>query len=108
MWAEVTIPYVNLFLANPPPRSLWLKNTDKPRLYYAQVFWIDQIKTDSQGQVWYRVNERFDYGDLLWAAAEAFRPLTKVEIEPIHPDILDKKVVATAAQGKGWGWRCAH
>ena len=93
MWAEATIPYVDLVIANPPLRSPWLKNTTTPHLYYSQVFWIYQVKADSSGQVWYRVNERYGYGDLFWAAAEAFRPLTEAEIQPIHPDVDEKRVV---------------
>jgi hypothetical protein len=93
MWAEITIPYVDILLDNPPARSPWLQNTERPRLYYSQVFWIDQVKTDEQGKVWYRVNERYGYGDLMWCAAEGFRPLTKEEIEPIHPDVEEKRVV---------------
>ncbi len=98
MWAEVTIPYVDLYITNPPARSPWLKNTTTPRLYYSQVIWIDQIKVNSSSQVWYRVNERYGYGDLFWAAAEAFRPLTKEEIEPIHPDVEEKKVVVDVSR----------
>jgi lipoprotein-anchoring transpeptidase ErfK/SrfK len=93
MWAEVSVPYIDVTLDNPPARSPWLQNTPNPRLYYSQDFWIDQIKTDDQGQVWYRVNEKFGYGDMLWAKAEAFRPLSKEELLPIHPEIQEKRVV---------------
>lgn len=97
MWAEVTVPYVDLILANPPARSPWLQEDQTPRLYYSQVLWIDQIKQDEQGQTWYRVNERYGYGDLFWAHAEAFRPLSQEEIAPIHPEVEDKKVVVHIA-----------
>lgn len=93
MWAEVSVPYVDVILDNPPARSPWLQNTQRPRLYYSQVFWIDQVKTDDQGKVWYRVNERYGFGDLLWADAEGFRPLTKEEVEPINPQAEGKRVV---------------
>ena len=93
MWAEITVPYVDVSLGNPPARSPWLKNTSLPRLYFSQVFWIDQIRTTDQGQVQYRVNERFGYGDLLWADAAAFRPLTAEELAPISPEVEEKKVV---------------
>lgn len=93
MWAEVTTPYVDVILANPPARSPWLKEKTFPRLYYTQVFWIDQIKQDEQGETLYRVNERYGYGDLLWARADAFRPLTQAEIEPIRPEVENKRVV---------------
>jgi lipoprotein-anchoring transpeptidase ErfK/SrfK len=94
MWVEVTVPYVDLILENPPARSPWLKNTTTPRLYYSQVMWVDQIKTDESGNVWYRVNEQYGtYGDIFWAAAAAFRPITEEELTPIHPEVENKKVV---------------
>jgi lipoprotein-anchoring transpeptidase ErfK/SrfK len=92
-WAEVTVPYVDLILDNPPARSPWLKEAQNPRLYYTQVFWIDQIRQDEQGGIWYHVNERYGYGDLFWAKADAFRPLSQDEIAPIHPDAGEKRVV---------------
>lgn len=93
MWAEVSVPYVDVLLANPPARSPWLQYTAFPRLYYSQVFWIDEIKTDEQGQVWYRINERYGYGDLLWAAAEGFRLLAAEEVAPLSPEVEEKRVV---------------
>lgn len=94
MWAEVTVPYVDIYLANPPARSPWVKEVPRPRLYYSQVMWIDDIKVNSSGQVLYRVNEQYgSYGDIFWAAAEAFRPITEEEIAPIHPDAADKRIV---------------
>ncbi len=93
MWGEVTIPYVDLILDNLPARAPWLKQNQSPRLYYTQVLWIDQIKQDEQGQVWYRINERFGYGDIFWARAEAFRPVSEDEIAPIHPEVESKRIV---------------
>lgn len=91
-WAEVTVPYVDIYLDNPPPRSPSLRHllgSSLPvRLYYSQVMWIDQIKTGDSGQVAYRVNERYgSYGDIFWADAAAFRPLTGDEIAPISPEL---------------------
>jgi hypothetical protein len=98
MWVEVSLPYVDLTMDNPPPRSPGLQSRQKlglpPRLYYSQIVWVDQIKTDDQGQVWYRVNERYgSYGDILWGAAEAFRSLTTDEIAPISPAVEGKSIV---------------
>jgi hypothetical protein len=66
MWVEVGLPYVDLFLDNPPARAVWLRNRLAiglpPRLFYSQIAWVDQIKTDGDSQVWYRVKER--YGDM--------------------------------------------
>ncbi len=94
MWAEVTIPYVDLYLVNPPAKSPWLKEVPMPKLYYSQVVWIDEITVHSSGQVLYRVNELYgSYGDIFYANAEAFRPITKEELAPISTDVEDKKVV---------------
>ena len=96
MWVEVSIPYVDILLDN-KPKSPGFKNKSEAgmplRLYYSQILWVDQIKIDDQGDVWYRVNERFGYGDLMWARAEAFRPLSKEEMSPISPDVEEKLVV---------------
>ena len=102
MWVEANIPFVDLLLENPPPRSPNLKNRQElglsPRLYYSQILWIDQIKTDDQGRVWYRINERYgSYGDLLWGAAEAFRPLTAEELSPISVEVEEKHVVVNVS-----------
>lgn len=97
MWAEVTVPHTQLFLEGREPGSPWLKYALEfnviPRLYYSQVVWIDEVKTNSVGQVLYRINERYGLGDLLWAAGEAFRPLTEEELSPINPDVEDKRLV---------------
>jgi lipoprotein-anchoring transpeptidase ErfK/SrfK len=92
-WAEVSVPYVDLILANPPARSPWLKHTPSPRLYYSQILWIDQIKTDDQKNIWYRAKEKYGtFGDIFWAPGEAFRPIAEEEISPIHPEVEDKHV----------------
>ena len=49
-WVEVSVPYVDLVLANPPARSPWLSHTQTPRLYYSQIMWVDEIKIDDTGQ----------------------------------------------------------
>lgn len=92
-WAEVTVPYVDLVMANPPARSPWLKNSAQPRLYYSQVMWIDQIQRDDQGLVLYRVKEKYGtFGDIFWADGRAFRPLTEEDVSPISPGVEDKRV----------------
>ncbi|OGO21181.1 MAG: hypothetical protein A2Z14_12270 [Chloroflexi bacterium RBG_16_48_8] len=92
MWAEVTVPWVDLILENPPARSPWLESTDTPRLYYSQILWIDQIKTDNEGNHWCRVNERYGYGDRFWAAAEAFRQITSDEVALIKTGAEEKRI----------------
>ncbi|MBE9524297.1 MAG: L,D-transpeptidase [Chloroflexi bacterium] len=98
MWVEVSIPYVDAIIDNPPVRSAWWRyrqqNGQAFRFYYTQILWVDQLKTDSDGQVWYRINERYgNPGDKFWCKAEAFRPLTREELFPISPDVEDKHIV---------------
>ena len=104
MWVEVSVPYVDAVIANPPARSRWLQyrlgNGQVPRLYYNQILWVDQIKTNEDGTKWYRINERYgNPGDIFWAPAEAFRPLTEEELAPINPDVADKRIVVDVNYG---------
>jgi len=94
-WVEVTVPYVDIVLENPPARSPWLKAAPLyPRLYYSQVVWVDQIKKTEQGKVYYRVNELYgSYGDRFWSDAEAFRLIKPDEIAPINPEVENKIIV---------------
>ena len=97
MWVEVTVPYVDLTLANPPARAPWLQYqlsiTPPPRFYYSQIVWADQIRVEDDGQTWYRLNEKYGSGDLFWARAEAFRPLAAQEVSPINPETENKRIV---------------
>lgn len=97
MWVEVTFPYVDLILDNPPPRAPWLQYQLSinlpPRFYYSQIVWVDQIRTNESGQVWYRLNEKYGSGDIFWGRAEAFRPLSVEEVSPINPEVQDKRIV---------------
>lgn len=97
MWVEVTIPYVDLVLDNPPARAPWLQYRESiglpARFVYSQIVWVDQIRTDESGKVWYRLNEKYGSGDLFWGQAEAFRSMTAEEISPINPLTEDKRIV---------------
>jgi hypothetical protein len=93
LWVEVTVPWVDLILENPPARSPWLETTDQPRLYYKQVIWVDDILVSDSGQTLLRLNERYSYGDRFWADAEAFRPISEGEITPIQLETQDKRVI---------------
>lgn len=98
MWVEVTVPWADMVLINPPARSHWLQDRIEhdlpPRAFYSQILWVDQIKTDENGQVWYRINERYgNPGDIFWAPGEAFRVLTSEETTPINPEVENKRVV---------------
>lgn len=97
IWAEVTVPYVNLILRRPASAAWMRERLDAqlpPRLYYAMVVWVDDLEISEDGSVLYRVNERFgNPGDYYWVPAEALRPLTAEEISPIHPEVEEKKVL---------------
>ena len=104
MWVEVTVPYVDAIIDNPPVRSAWWRYRESNglpfRFYYSQIIWVDQIKTEADGSTWYRLNERYgNPGDAFWCPAEAFRPITQEEVAPISPDVTDKRVVVDI----GWG-----
>lgn len=97
MWAQVSVPYVDLVLENQEPAAPWLEyhldSNLPPRFYYDQIVWIDQLKIEG-GQTWYRINERYgSYSDIFWADAQAFRPITPEELAPIRPEVEDKRVV---------------
>lgn len=96
MWAEVSVPYVELVLDNPPARAPWLQyrvdNGLPARLYFSQIVWIDDLRADGDGVVWYRVNERWGYGDIFWADGRAFRPITPEDVSPINPEVENKRI----------------
>ncbi len=101
MWVEVTVPFIDLVQENPPARSPRYQNRAglglPLRLYYSQVTWVDGIKVEA-GQTWYRLNEKYgSYGDIFWAPAEAFRPLTTAEVAPIHPEVENKRILVNIA-----------
>ncbi|HVN17086.1 MAG TPA: L,D-transpeptidase [Anaerolineales bacterium] len=109
-WAEVTVPYVNLGLLNPPARSpaiKYLQQYNQPiRLYYGQVVWIDAVGADSNGTVLYRFNEDtghgYGYGDVFLGEAAAFKVLTADDVSQISPNVdpATKKITIDATPGR--------
>lgn len=109
VWAEVTVPYVDLQIQNAPisPGVKFLTQTAQPvRLYYGQVVWIDQVGGDASGNVLYRVNEApqhgYGYGDVFVADGAGFRVLTDEDVSPINPhvDPATKKIVVDATPNR--------
>lgn len=97
MWAEVTVPFAETHLVNSPSSNSWVKarmDEGMPvRIYYGQVFFVDQIETDTLGQTFYRINPNLYGGvDMLWVPAEAMRLITEDEISPISPDVENKSI----------------
>ena len=99
MWVEVTVPYVDVRLVNAEPtENSWvavkLDQGLPVRLYYQQVFWVDRIRTLSDGTIQYRTNPNYYGGlDMLWVDAKALRPLTHAELEPISPGVEKKHIL---------------
>jgi len=102
-WAEVTVPYIDLAHEG-SIWSPWLKDhityNFPPRLYYGQVVWIDQIRTNN-GFVEYRWNEDAGHGygggaynELYWADGAGMKVLTDEDVAPISPDVdpNDKRI----------------
>jgi hypothetical protein len=99
MWAEVTVPVINVSIANPPARSPLLNHPDFTfRLYPGQVYWIDGIRTVN-GSIQYRASEKHgSYGDMFWADATGLKPISADDLAPITPDQTDKKIVINVSK----------
>ena len=98
LWAEVTVPYADVNLVNNPSSNSWVRariDQGLPlRVYYGQVYYIDQIKSDELGNQYYRANPNYYGGvDMFWVPAEAMHPLTTVDIDPINPQTENKKII---------------
>jgi lipoprotein-anchoring transpeptidase ErfK/SrfK len=98
VWAEVTVPYADVALVNNPSSNSWVRariDQGLPlRVYYGQVYYIDQIKKDELGNTYYRANPNYYGGvDMFWVPAEAMRAITPEEISPINPEIEGKKII---------------
>jgi hypothetical protein len=92
-WAEVTLPYVDFILENPPARAPLINEMNHPRFYYSQVLWVDGIKTDDTGVVYYHAIERHgSRGDMFWVDARAFKPITPEDVSVISPGVPDKRI----------------
>jgi hypothetical protein len=93
-WAEVTVPYIDLALEGPAVSS-WIQSLISfnfpPRLYYGQVVWIDQVRADPSGVVYYRWNESpghgYGPGDIFWADGAGLKILTDEDVAPISPEV---------------------
>lgn len=103
-WVEVTVPYVELAHEG-AVASPWLQDHIaygfRPKLYYGQVVWVDQVRT-SNGFPEYRWNEGAEghgygygaYNEFYWADGAAFKILTDEDVAPINPDVdpKDKRI----------------
>ncbi|MCX6054575.1 MAG: L,D-transpeptidase family protein [Chloroflexi bacterium] len=93
-WAEVTVPFVDIYLDGDSPKSPRLLEIAKPRFYYSQVLWVDGIKKNEINEINYHVIEKHgSYGDKFWADSRAFKPLIPDDLSAINPQITDKKII---------------
>jgi hypothetical protein len=94
MWAEVTVPYIDMILRRPLASAIYRERMElglPPRIYYSMVLWIDDIEVTPEGKTLYRVNERFgNPGDIYWVPAETMRPIGEDEVSAISPERDDK------------------
>ena len=79
--AEVTVPFADVY-DKPSKDSTWLY-----RYYYSSTHWIDQIKEDSSGKIWYRVmDDKYPERDR-WVRANRLRVIPYEELTPISPEV---------------------
>lgn len=93
MWVEISVPYADI-LVNESPSAYWLRHAIKPRVYYGMVLWCDAINQGENGQILYRLSERFGAEpDHYYAPAEACRVITPEEISSLSPEVENKKII---------------
>ncbi|MEX1247337.1 MAG: L,D-transpeptidase family protein [Anaerolineales bacterium] len=101
-WMQVTVPYVEAQLANPPARgfriSFLVENSMPIRFYYGQVLWVDEIRAGEQGAEYHFGELHGSRGDEFWASAEAFKPINAEDVAPISPEVANKQIVINIAR----------
>ncbi|MBN1264554.1 MAG: L,D-transpeptidase family protein [Anaerolineales bacterium] len=77
---EVSVPYTRSY-EKPDPQSRPLY-----RHYYEAAAWITDVIDDSEGRLWYKLNDELLHTDY-YARAEHFRWIHPEEVSPLSPDI---------------------
>jgi hypothetical protein len=86
--AEVTVPFVHPWRIT----SAGWQDTLQFRLYSGSVYWIEAIEADGpDGEPWYRIWD--DLAGTYYAPARFLRPIPGEELQPISPEITDKRDV---------------
>ena len=96
MWVEITTPITNIGLTKAQSSyQYWVRETIRPRLYYSQVFWAIDVRTDpTTGKQQYLLMQRYNaYEDTYWVDASICRRITPEEVAPIHPEAANKHVI---------------
>ncbi len=47
MWVEITVPLVDIKPTRMPAASYWIREVNKPRIYYSQVFWAYDVRQEN-------------------------------------------------------------
>lgn len=94
MWVEIVTPYTGLDFINPPSQH-WLRTAVRPRIYYSQIFWASDIRTDpTTGIPQYCLKQLYGaHDDAYWVDATVCRQITPEEVSTIHPDAENKHIV---------------
>lgn len=96
MWVEITTPITDIVLTKDQSSyQYWVKETIRPRLYYSQVFWALDVRTDpNTGRQQYLLMQRYNaFEDTYWVDASICRRVTPEEVAPIHPDAVNKHII---------------
>ncbi|MDY6846322.1 MAG: L,D-transpeptidase [Chloroflexota bacterium] len=94
MWVEIVTPYTDMTFAR-SPSQYWIRDVINPRLYYSQIFWAFDVRTNPEnGKIEYCLKQLYGaYADAYWIDASVCRQITPEEISPIHPEAENKHVV---------------
>jgi len=78
--AEVSVPFTD---------TLWdLRRQDwySYRLYYGTTYWVDQIQTDKNGKIWYRIRDD-KWKIFFYADATHLRLVSEKDVAPLSADV---------------------
>lgn len=94
MWVEIVTPYTGMSFVR-PPSQYWIRDVANPRLYYSQVFWAFDVRTNPQnGRTEYCLKQLYGaFADAYWVDAAVCRQIQPEEVSPINEDVEDKHVV---------------
>lgn len=94
MWVEIVTPYTGMSFVR-PPSQYWIRDVANPRLYYSQIFWAFDVRTNPEnGRIEYCLKQLYGaFADAYWVDAAVCRQITPEEISPIHADAEDKHIV---------------
>ena len=92
MWVEITVPVVDIKPTRFPAASYWIREVNKPRIYYSQVFWAYDVRQEN-GNWEYLLMEKWGAEpDSYWVDATACRQIMPEEVTPIHLEARDKLI----------------